>query len=57
MSDSENNSGNPKDKRKAEKDARLAHALRNNLRRRKSRQRDRGDAPPTAIKNTDRLTD
>ncbi len=42
---------------KAEKEERLSEALRTNLRRRKSRQREAGDAPPSAIKNTNRLTD
>ena len=57
MTDDDKNHSSRQARRKAEKDARLSEALRTNLRRRKSRQRDRGDTAPAAIKNTDRLTD
>lgn len=46
-----------KQKIKAEKADRLAEALRENLRKRKSLQRGRGDAAPDAIKNKNRMTD
>lgn len=50
-----------KDSRKqqlqAEKAERLAAALRENLRKRKDLQRNRGEAAPDAIKNRDKLTD
>jgi hypothetical protein len=40
-----------------EKAARLAVQLRDNLHKRKSLQRQRGEKAPQAIKNKDRLTD
>ena len=47
----------PKQKAALEKKERLEKALRENLRRRKGLQRDRGEAAPDAIKNKNRLTD
>ncbi|MFC4270026.1 hypothetical protein GQF03_05795 [Sneathiella chungangensis] len=51
--------GNPtqKERQKAEKAERLATALRENLRKRKDLQRNRGEAAPAAIKNRNKLTD
>jgi len=46
---------NAKEKKQAEKAAALSEALRANLRKRKSLQRDRGEAAPDPIKNKDRL--
>lgn len=44
-----------REKKQAEKAAALSDALRDNLRKRKSLQRHRGEAAPAAIKNKDRL--
>jgi hypothetical protein len=46
-----------RDKLKADKQDRLNEALRENLKRRKSLQRGRGEAAPDAIKNKNRLFD
>ncbi len=44
-----------KKQQQAEKAERLAEALRQNLRKRKELQRNRGEAAPPPIKNPDRL--
>ncbi|WP_193714522.1 hypothetical protein [Sneathiella sp. P13V-1] len=46
-----------KEKAREEKADRLSDALRENLRKRKQLQRDRGAGAPDAIKNKNRLTD
>ncbi len=46
-----------KQKQREEKTDRLAGALRDNLRKRKSLQRGRGEQAPAPIKNKNRLTD
>jgi len=46
-----------KQKQREEKTDRLAGALRDNLKRRKSLQRGRGEQAPDAIKNKNRLFD
>jgi hypothetical protein len=57
MSKSESENLTPKARAEAEKKARLAEALRENLRRRKGLQRGRGEDAPDAIKNKNRMTD
>ena len=57
MSKSESDNLTPKARAEAEKKARLADALRQNLRRRKGLQRGRGEDAPDAIKNKNRMTD
>lgn len=57
MSDKEKGVETSKQKIQTEKADRLANALRENLRKRKSLQRGRGDNAPDAIKNKNRLTD
>ncbi|MBL4907361.1 MAG: hypothetical protein JKX94_07915 [Sneathiella sp.] len=57
MDDNEKGAQTPKQKIQSDKADRLAAALRENLRKRKSLQRGRGDGAPDAIKNKNRLTD
>ncbi len=57
MTNTDKTAQTPKQKIKSEKADRLADALRQNLRKRKSLQRGRGEAAPDAIKNKNRLTD
>ncbi|MBO0334043.1 hypothetical protein J0X12_10475 [Sneathiella sp. CAU 1612] len=57
MTEHKTDSKTSKERQKAEKAERLAAELRNNLRKRKDLQRNRGTAAPDAIKNRDRLTD
>ncbi len=57
MIDKDKGDLSPKQKIQADKADRLADALRENLRKRKSLQRGRGDTAPDAIKNKNRLTD
>ncbi|MCC3304360.1 hypothetical protein [Sneathiella sp. HT1-7] len=57
MTDQKPDSKSSKEQLKAAKAQRLAEELRNNLRKRKNLQRNRGEAAPDAIKNRDRLTD
>jgi hypothetical protein len=55
MTDQKSDKKSDKDKKQADKAARLSEALRANLRKRKNLQRDRGATAPDAIKNKDRL--
>jgi len=57
MSKSKSENLTPKERAEAEKKARLAEALRQNLKRRKGLQRGRGEDAPDAIKNKNRMTD
>lgn len=57
MSGSDQSKQSSKQKAAKEKQERLSQALRENLKRRKGLQRGRGEAPPDAIKNKNRLTD
>ncbi|WP_202526259.1 hypothetical protein [Sneathiella litorea] len=57
MTDKKADNKSLKEQQQAEKNERLASALRNNLRKRKDLQRNRGATAPDAIKNRDRLTD
>ena len=57
MTEQNTDSKSLKQQQKAEKAQRLAEELRNNLRKRKNLQRNRGEAAPDAIKNRNRLTD
>ena len=57
MTDSSLHKDAIKKKQQAEKAARLATALRANLRKRKDLQRNRGEAAPDAIKNQSKMTD
>ena len=57
MSKSDSDHLTPKERIEAEKKARLADALRQNLKRRKGLQRGRGEDAPDAIKNKNRMTD
>jgi hypothetical protein len=57
MTEQKTDSKNIKQQKKVEQAQRLAEELRNNLRKRKNLQRNRGEAAPDAIKNRNRLTD
>lgn len=57
MSKSDSDHLTSKARIEAEKKARLADALRQNLKRRKGLQRGRGEDAPDAIKNKNRMTD
>lgn len=57
MTDAQKGDVSPKQKKQNDKTDRLAEALRQNLRKRKGLQRDRGEVAPDAIKNKNRLTD
>ncbi|MBL4740342.1 MAG: hypothetical protein JKY12_05075 [Sneathiella sp.] len=57
MTDTQKGDISPKQKKQNDKADRLSEALRQNLRKRKGLQRERGEAAPDAIKNKNRLTD